>query len=97
MAEQVLCPYCGEELPEIAERLSLLQKLVELLQKNRELLLMRSERGQHSLLVASDRRNTFHRPECMWMEYVNSSDLIEFSSHEEAVEAGYRPCKTCRA
>lgn len=48
--------------------------------------------------VASTERQTFHRPDCKWADYiVNSGYLIEFSSHEEAVQAGYKPCKTCRA
>ncbi len=49
-------------------------------------------------LVASQKKNTFHRPQCRWAMYIfQSPNLLEFSSHEEAVEAGYRPCKTCCA
>jgi hypothetical protein len=48
--------------------------------------------------VASKMRLTFHRPDCKWAAYVlNSRNLVEFSSHAEAVEAGMKPCKTCRA
>jgi hypothetical protein len=48
--------------------------------------------------VASKMRLTFHRPDCKWAAYIlNSRNLIEFSSHAEAVEAGMKPCKTCRA
>jgi hypothetical protein len=48
---------------------------------------------------ASRNREHFHRPECKWAsEYLSDSpSLIEFSSHEEAVAAGYKPCKTCRS
>ena len=48
--------------------------------------------------VASSRRSTFHRPSCVWASYImDSPNLIEFSSHEEAVDAVYKPCKTFRA
>lgn len=48
--------------------------------------------------VASMRRSTFHRPDCPWAAYIlNSRNLIEFSSHAEAVEAEMKPCKTCCA
>lgn len=48
--------------------------------------------------VASKTRSHFHRPDCKWAAYIlNSRNLVEFSSHAEAVEAGKRPCKTCCA
>ena len=57
--------------------------------------------GEHEYgpFVASKNRSTFHRPDCDWARYIyqNPSNVIEFSSHAEAVEAGMKPCKTCRA
>jgi len=51
-----------------------------------------------SQFVASSQRQIFHRPDCQWAGYIFSSHyLIEFDSHQEAVQAGYKPCKTCRA
>ena len=48
--------------------------------------------------VASSQRSTFHRPSCKWATYIlDSPNLIEFSSHDEATDADYKPCKTCRA
>ena len=48
--------------------------------------------------VASRMRKRFHRPSCVWATYfLDSPSLIEFYSHGEAVEAGYKPCGTCRA
>ena len=47
--------------------------------------------------LASRTRSTFHRPSCEWARYIPTYKLIEFASHREAVEAGYKPCKTCRA
>ena len=39
----------------------------------------------------------FHRSECVWIEDIPLEKLTGFYSHEEAVEADYKPCKTCRA
>jgi len=47
--------------------------------------------------LASKRRNHFHRPECKWLKDVKPDKLNEFSTHKEAVEAGCKPCKTCRS
>ena len=53
---------------------------------------------EERMYIASSQRRTFHRPNCKWALYiVDSPNLIEFGSHREAVEAGYKPCKTCRA
>ena len=53
---------------------------------------------EERVYIASSRKTHFHRPNCKWAVYiVNSPNLIEFGSHREAVEAGYKPCKTCRA
>ena len=46
--------------------------------------------------VASLRRALFHRPLCEWASnFLDSPNLIEFSSHSGAIAAGYKPCKTC--
>lgn len=50
-----------------------------------------------TIYIASWNRNHFHRPNCVWMENLPESKLRRFSSHEEAVKAGCRPCKTCCA
>ena len=41
--------------------------------------------------------NHFHRAECVWIEDIPPKKLTGYYSHEEAVEADYKPCKTCRA
>jgi methylphosphotriester-DNA--protein-cysteine methyltransferase len=53
--------------------------------------------GPKITYIASWNRTHFHRPNCVWMEKLSEKNLREFSSHEEAVKAGYRPCKTCCA
>jgi hypothetical protein len=47
--------------------------------------------------VASKNRPHFHRPNCKWASYLTVQTMIEFSSHAEAIAAGKKPCKTCRA
>lgn len=53
--------------------------------------------GEFGPFVASKIRPHFHRPGCKWASYINLSNMLEFSSHAEAVEAGKKPSKTCRA
>ena len=53
---------------------------------------------EEPVYYASAQRHHFHRPNCKWGAYILASvNLIEFGSHAEAVQAGYKPCKTCRA
>ena len=52
---------------------------------------------EERVYLASNGRHHFHRPHCEWAAYIPKHKLIEFSSHAEAVEAGFKPCKTCRA
>jgi methylphosphotriester-DNA--protein-cysteine methyltransferase len=47
--------------------------------------------------IGSKTRPLFHRPNCEWMRSVRWADKIRFESHAEAVAAGRKPCKTCRA
>lgn len=36
----------------------------------------------------------FHKPECRY--YNCKACTMEFSSRQEAIDAGYRPCKVCK-
>ena len=48
--------------------------------------------------VASSVRGTFHHASYVWASYfLDSPRLLEFYSHKEAVDAGLKPCRTCRA
>ena len=53
--------------------------------------------SEYGPFVASTGRQTFHRPDCVWASYLKPPRMLEFSSHEEAVNSGRKPCKTCRA
>jgi micrococcal nuclease len=47
--------------------------------------------------VAGENSTCFHRPDCKWVADINPRCMIEFGTHEEAVGAGYKPCKTCKS
>lgn len=44
---------------------------------------------------ASKESNKYHYPSCKWAQKVNPSNLIKFNNPEEALKAGYVPCKVC--
>jgi micrococcal nuclease len=43
----------------------------------------------------SQESNKYHYPTCLWAQKIKHSNLIKFSSPEEALKAGYIPCKVC--
>jgi len=46
---------------------------------------------------ASNVGRHFHRPTCEWAQKISPWNFVQFAGHEEAVAAGFRPCKTCRS
>jgi len=48
------------------------------------------------LFVSSRNSSVFHRPDCRWAQDIASGNLVGYKSREEAVQAGKRPCKTCK-
>ncbi|WP_423218578.1 Ada metal-binding domain-containing protein [Syntrophothermus lipocalidus] len=38
----------------------------------------------------------FHYPDCLWAQEISPKNRVRFSTREEAIEAGYQPCKACR-
>jgi hypothetical protein len=44
----------------------------------------------------SKNSNKYHYPTCQWAQKIKPVNLIKFSSPEEAVKAGYVPCKVCK-
>lgn len=46
--------------------------------------------------VASAIREPFHRPECKWAQKISPENLQTFTTREEAIRAGHRPCKVCK-
>lgn len=92
------------EVEGLLAEIALLEERVEQLEAERDHLLNELEQeepiygsDEEQAYLASKKRLIFHRPTCEWATYIPPYRLIEFSSHREAVEAGYKPCKTCRA
>lgn len=48
------------------------------------------------VFVGSRHSNVYHLPTCSAARRIKPENLIGFKSREEAVRAGYRPCKICR-
>lgn len=46
--------------------------------------------------VASKIREPFHKADCEWASRISPENLVTYSSREEAIQAGHRPCKVCR-
>ena len=92
------CPFCDEELDELTRRIHQLEARISQLQTPQPSLSDNEATFGETMYVASARKSTFHRSSCLYSKYiVMSPNCIYFDSHEEAVEDGYKPCKTCRA
>jgi hypothetical protein len=48
------------------------------------------------LFVSSMSSKVFHRPGCRWAQNIASGNVVGYKSRPEAVQAGKRPCKTCK-
>lgn len=59
--------------------------------------LRRSEEAwaEESFYIASEMRSKFHRPGCKWAMYISEPRRTVFGSRSEAVQAGFKPCRTC--
>ena len=45
---------------------------------------------------ASQNSNKYHYPSCKWAQKINPKNLVKFNSPEQAIKAGYVPCKVCK-
>jgi len=45
--------------------------------------------------MASKNSKVFHHPNCKWAKKIHPSNLIGFSSRQEAMGSGRRPCRVC--
>ena len=62
-----------------------------------------AERNEHtqqeqktsSEYVASKNSKVFHKSDCRSAARINSDNLVTFSSREQAISSGRRPCKIC--
>ena len=44
---------------------------------------------------ASKSGTIFHKPDCRWAKNISEGNLVSYTSKDEAIKAGKRPCKTC--
>ncbi len=44
----------------------------------------------------SAKSKKYHIPTCRWAKKIKEDNRIVFASPEDAVKAGYEPCKTCK-
>lgn len=45
--------------------------------------------------VGSKKSNKYHKQECQWAQRISQYNRIEFRSAEDAIAAGYQPCRVC--
>jgi hypothetical protein len=45
--------------------------------------------------VASKNGKVFHKPDCIWVKRIKPENLVNYSSRDEAINAGKKPCKQC--
>jgi hypothetical protein len=57
-----------------------------------------SQRGELAeyKYVASKNSKVFHRPDCHWVRQIKPKNLVYYSSRDEAINAGKKPCKQCK-
>ncbi len=46
--------------------------------------------------VGSKNLDVYHYPSCHYVDRIKSENLIYFDTPEDAIAAGYRPCKVCK-
>jgi len=52
--------------------------------------------GEPEYYIGNKNSKIFHRPDCEWAKKIAPQNKVIFKSKEEAIKAGYRPCKVCK-
>jgi methylphosphotriester-DNA--protein-cysteine methyltransferase len=52
-------------------------------------------RAQDGKFVAATYSDRFHRADCKIVRKIDAADLVSFEKPEEAIAAGFVPCKKC--
>ncbi|MGB9812475.1 MAG: thermonuclease family protein [Thermovenabulum sp.] len=45
--------------------------------------------------IGNSNTKKFHYPSCKWAKEIKPSNIVYFSTREQAIKAGYNPCKVC--
>jgi len=46
--------------------------------------------------VGSKESNKYHNPDCKWAKKISPKNLVTFKTAQDAVKAGFVPCKVCK-
>lgn len=46
--------------------------------------------------VGNARSQIFHTDDCYYVSRMNENNKVNFEDRQDAINAGYRPCKVCR-
>lgn len=46
--------------------------------------------------VGSKSSDKYHYPDCKWAKKISAKNLVTFKTAQEALKAGYVPCKVCK-
>jgi hypothetical protein len=52
--------------------------------------------GPAHLYTASKSSSVFHRADCRWAQNISADNLVGYTTREEALQSGKRPCKSCQ-
>lgn len=47
-------------------------------------------------IIANSRTGIFHRSNCQYVPRMSANNMVHYSSRDDAIANGYRPCKKCR-
>lgn len=46
--------------------------------------------------IGNSNTGKFHYADCRWVQKMSENHKVYFESREDAIDAGYVPCKVCR-
>ena len=58
--------------------------------------MMASSVALGSSYIGNSHSYKFHYASCRWVQKMSDSNKVYFESRDEAIDAGYVPCKVCR-
>jgi methylphosphotriester-DNA--protein-cysteine methyltransferase len=60
------------------------------------LFILRKTAAANDKYVVPAKSNKYHYPSCRWAQKFRSQDMVTFHSPDDALGAGYIPCKVCK-
>lgn len=89
------CPECGQTLSGAPGSYRTLAQENQDLRREVERLEAEVLYWNQGGFISSETARHFHRADCHWAREIATRYRIHYISHEEAVRAGKKPCKTC--